>query len=29
MEKIEIEIKVPTATYSEKHVLLIGNFYNT
>ena len=27
MEKIEIEIKVPTATYSEKHVLLIGNFY--
>ena len=27
MEKMEIEIKVPTATYSEKHVILIGNFY--
>ena len=27
MEKIEIEMKVFTATYSEKHVLLIGDFY--
>ena len=27
MEKIEMEMKVFTATYSEKHVLLIGDFY--
>ena len=27
MEKMEIEMKVSTATYSEKYVLLIGDFY--
>ena len=27
MEKMEIEVKVSTATYSEKYVLLIGDFY--